>query len=30
VFLGLIGIGTQTVTGDGEAELTQVLDGNPQ
>ena len=27
VFLGLIGIGTQTVTGDGEAELTRVLDG---
>ena len=30
VFLGLIGIGTQTVTGDGEAELTRVLDGTPQ
>lgn len=30
VFLGLLGIGTQTVTGDGEADLTRVLDGTPQ
>lgn len=30
VFLGLVGIGTQTVTGDGEAELSRVLDGTVQ